>query len=119
MRPFATPPPSTGESCVVLSFPAEYVMHVALNRPDKFNALRSIESFTLDAIWDWYEKEPSLRCAIMGTTSRKAWCAGGDLKELVSARSSEALLSQLIWPRPGTRGSSRYMERGKCRIRSM
>lgn len=84
MRPFATPPPSTGESCVVLSFPAEYVMHVALNRPDKFNALRSIDSFTLDAIWDWYEKEPSMRCAIMGTTSRKAWCAGGDLKELVS-----------------------------------
>lgn len=84
MHPFATPPPTTGESAIRLSFPSDHVMHVAMDRPDKFNALRSIDSFTMDAIWDWYEKEPSMRCAILGTTSRKAWCAGGDLKELVS-----------------------------------
>lgn len=86
MRPFNNPPPTPGDAAVRISFPAEHVLHVALDRPDKFNALRAVDSFALHDIWDWYESEPSLRCAILGTTNHKAWCAGGDLKELVSGR---------------------------------
>lgn len=79
---FSTPAPS--HETLRVSFPAPHVLHVALDRPDKFNALRAEDSFALDALWNWYESEPSLRCAILGTTSNRAWCAGGDLKELVS-----------------------------------
>lgn len=86
MRPFTKPPPPMGESAIRISFPSEHVLHVAIDRPDKFNALRAIDSFAMDEIWEWYESEPSLRCAILGTTNHKAWCAGGDLKELVSRR---------------------------------
>lgn len=67
----------------VVSFPAPHILHVALNRPAKFNALTAQDNHLLDTIWTWYEKEPQLRVAILGTTTRKAFCAGGDLKELV------------------------------------
>lgn len=81
---FTTPPPTLGaDAHVLISFPAPHVLHVALNRPDKWNALTANDNHTLDKIWTWYEKEPELRVAILGTTSRRAFCAGGDLKELV------------------------------------
>jgi enoyl-CoA hydratase/carnithine racemase len=82
---FNTPPPAIpADAHVLISFPAPHVLHVAFNRPAKWNALTAMDNRTLDAVWTWYEAEPSLRCAVLGTTDRKAWCAGGDLKELVS-----------------------------------
>ena len=37
----------------------------------------------MNATLDWFEKEPSLYVAIIGSTQKKAWCAGQDLKEMV------------------------------------
>lgn len=83
--PFKTQPPATpADGQIIISFPAEHILHVALNRPRKWNALGSVENEALDKIWNWYESEPSMRCAILGTTSEKAFCAGGDLIEMVS-----------------------------------
>lgn len=82
---FTTPPPMPPPGTnIIVTFPAERVLHVAINRPDKYNALQSSDSFAMDALWTWYENEPTMRCAILGTTTQKAWCSGGDLKELVS-----------------------------------
>ncbi|CAK9781755.1 enoyl-CoA hydratase [Cutaneotrichosporon oleaginosum] len=102
MRPFNKPPPSLGESAIRVSFPAEHVLHVAIDRPDKFNALRAIDSFAMDDIWEWYESEPSLRCAILGTTNPRAWCAGGDLKELSQRDGRKA--GKYLWPDTGLGG---------------
>ncbi|BEJ00194.1 hypothetical protein CcaverHIS631_0500510 [Cutaneotrichosporon cavernicola] len=102
MRPFNNPPPSTDEAAIRISFPAEHVLHVAIDRPDKFNALRAVDSFTMDEIWEWYESEPSLRCAILGTTNPKAWCAGGDLKELSMRDGRKA--GKYQWPDTGLGG---------------
>ena len=37
----------------------------------------------MNATLDWFEREPSLYVAIIGSTQKKAWCAGQDLKEMV------------------------------------
>lgn len=85
--PFKTPPPTTpADANYILSFPAEHVLHVALDRPKQWNAINAATNAALDTLWDWYEAEPSLRCAILGTTSERAFCAGGDLIEIVRGR---------------------------------
>jgi len=81
---FTTPPPAIpAEAEFIISFPTEHVLHVAFDRPSKLNALTVLASRALDRVWDWYETEPTLRCAILGSTSARAWCTGGDLKDLV------------------------------------
>lgn len=82
--PFQTQPPQTpADAHIVVTFPAEHILHVALNRPKQWNALNAVTNEALDKLWDWYEAEPSMRCAIMGTTTERAFCAGGDLIEIV------------------------------------
>lgn len=34
-----------------------------------------------DALWNWYDEEPGLRCAIVTGAGKKAFCAGADLIE--------------------------------------
>lgn len=34
-----------------------------------------------EALWNWYDNEPSLRCAIITGVGKKAFCAGADLIE--------------------------------------
>ncbi|KAL1405576.1 hypothetical protein Q8F55_009215 [Vanrija albida] len=92
-----TQPPDITGAHLVLSFPAPHVLHVALDRPAKWNALLAKDNWALDSIWAWYEGEPSLRCAILGTTSRRAFCAGGDLIELGQK-------DRRAWPESGLAG---------------
>lgn len=85
MTQFARPPPAIPNNIAILSYPYPNVLHVALNRPKAYNAMNREFNNTLAAVFDWYENEPSLRVAILGSTNPKAWCAGADLKEWVSA----------------------------------
>ncbi len=56
---------------------------ITLNRPDQRNALvREIRDGLFQA-WDRFERDPALRVAILTGTGDKAFCAGGDLKEMV------------------------------------
>lgn len=56
---------------------------ITLNRPDTRNALsREIRQGLFEA-WDRFERDPALRIAILTGTGDKAFCAGGDLKEMV------------------------------------
>lgn len=45
---------------------------------------------TMDTIFDWFEREPTLYVAVLASTNKKAWCAGQDLKELAERRKTMA-----------------------------
>lgn len=75
---FTKPAPAVQHTLV--TFPKPHVLLVTLNRPKAFNALQRATHPQLAALWDWYDAEPSLRCAVI-TGTGKAFCAGADLKE--------------------------------------
>jgi enoyl-CoA hydratase len=56
---------------------------ITLNRPDTRNALGRDIRAGLFAAWDRFERDPALRVAILTGAGDKAFCAGGDLKEMV------------------------------------
>jgi enoyl-CoA hydratase len=56
---------------------------LSINRPDQRNALSREVRDGLFAAWDRFERDASLRIAILTGTGEKAFCAGGDLKEMV------------------------------------
>jgi enoyl-CoA hydratase/carnithine racemase len=56
---------------------------ITLNRPDARNALGKDIREGLYAAWDRFERDPALRVAILTGAGEKAFCAGGDLKEMV------------------------------------
>ena len=74
----ATRPPHVPN--VLLSFPAPHVLLVTLNRPGRLNAIPSPQHALMAALWDWYDAEPYLRCAVL-TGAGRAFCAGADLRE--------------------------------------
>jgi enoyl-CoA hydratase/carnithine racemase len=51
----------------------------------------------LNVIFDWFEREPTLYVAVLGSTQKKAWCAGQDLKEMVRKN-----LCPRLFPMAGT-----------------
>jgi enoyl-CoA hydratase len=56
---------------------------ITLNRPETRNALGREIREGLFAAWDRFERSPRLRVAILTGAGDKAFCAGGDLKEMV------------------------------------
>ncbi|AXQ28511.1 enoyl-CoA hydratase/isomerase family protein [Solimonas sp. K1W22B-7] len=56
---------------------------LTINRPDTRNALSREVREGLFAAWERFERDDSLRIAILTGSGDKAFCAGGDLKEMV------------------------------------
>lgn len=56
---------------------------ITINRPDTRNALSKDVRNGLFAAWDRFERDGGLRIAILTGAGDKAFCAGGDLKEMV------------------------------------
>ena len=56
---------------------------ITINRHEQRNALGKDVRDGLFAAWDRFERDPALRVAILTGTGEKAFCAGGDLKEMV------------------------------------
>lgn len=57
---------------------------ITINRPDARNALlKEVREGLYDA-WHRFENDPALRVAILTGSGEKAFCAGGDLKEMVT-----------------------------------
>jgi enoyl-CoA hydratase/carnithine racemase len=56
---------------------------ITLNRPEQRNALGRDIREGLFAAWDRFERDDALRVAILTGAGEKAFCAGGDLKEMV------------------------------------
>jgi len=57
---------------------------ITLNRPETRNALSKDIRAGLFEAWDRFERDPALRIAILTGAGDKAFCAGGDLKEMVA-----------------------------------
>ena len=61
---------------------ADGIAIITLNRPEARNALGKDIRQGLFAAWDRFERDPQLRVAILTGAGEKAFCAGGDLKEM-------------------------------------
>jgi enoyl-CoA hydratase len=72
---------------------------VTLNRPGSRNALAPDIRAGLFAAWERFEKDPALRIAILTGAGDKAFCAGGDLKEMTERRL--AVPPRDMFPVPG------------------
>jgi enoyl-CoA hydratase len=59
---------------------------ITLNRPETRNALGKDIRAGLFAAWDRFERDVALRVAILTGSGDKAFCAGGDLKEMTELR---------------------------------
>jgi enoyl-CoA hydratase/carnithine racemase len=56
---------------------------ITINRPESRNCLSPEVREGLFNAWDRFERDPALRVAILTGSGEKAFCAGGDLKEMV------------------------------------
>ncbi len=56
---------------------------ITINRPEQRNCLSLEVRQGLFAAWERFESDPALRIAILTGSGEKAFCAGGDLKEMV------------------------------------
>lgn len=72
---------------------------ITLNRPEARNALGRDIREGLFAAWDRFENDPKLRVAILTGAGDKAFCAGGDLKEMVDLQL--AVPPRDMFPVPG------------------
>jgi enoyl-CoA hydratase/carnithine racemase len=70
-------PPSVDN--VLVSFPKPHVLLITLNRPEKLNAIPPAQQYQLEELFNWFDNEKALRCAVVTGTGR-AFCAGADLK---------------------------------------
>uniref|UniRef100_UPI00245677D0 enoyl-CoA hydratase/isomerase family protein n=1 Tax=Nocardia wallacei TaxID=480035 RepID=UPI00245677D0 len=57
---------------------------ITVNRPERRNCLDSAVRAGLFEAWDRFEHDPALRVAILTGAGTKAFCAGGDLAEMVA-----------------------------------
>ncbi|MGN2639913.1 enoyl-CoA hydratase/isomerase family protein [Nocardia takedensis] len=72
------------EDAVVFQAREDGIAILTLNRPETRNCLSREVRAGLAAAWDRFERDPALRVAILTGTGR-AFCAGGDLKEMVDS----------------------------------
>ena len=78
---------------------ADGIAVITLNRPEARNALGKDIRAGLFAAWDRFERDPALRVAILTGSGDKAFCAGGDLKEMTELRL--AIPPRDMFPVPG------------------
>lgn len=106
VKPVTQPPKIT--SCI-LSYPAPYVLLVTINREKAMNSIPFAGHWEMEQVFQWFDKEPNLRVAIVTGAGKKAFCAGQDLIELGKLRSSPVKPSPALMRHPpgGFAGISR------------
>ncbi|OCK92910.1 ClpP/crotonase [Cenococcum geophilum 1.58] len=106
VKPVIQPPKIT--SCI-LSYPAPYVLLVTINREKAMNSIPFAGHWEMEQVFEWFDKEPNLRVAIVTGAGKKAFCAGQDLIELGKLRSSPVKPSPALMRHPpgGFAGISR------------
>lgn len=62
----------------------EGIATITINRPEQRNCLSKDVRDGLRAAWERFEADDSAQIAILTGTGEKAFCAGGDLKEMVA-----------------------------------
>jgi enoyl-CoA hydratase/carnithine racemase len=103
----ATQPPAT--SHVLLTYPAPYVLLVTINRERAMNSIPFAGHIEMGEVFDWFDREPNLRVAIITGAGKKSFCAGQDLIELGKIRSKTVKMSpaEMRHPYSGFGGISR------------
>lgn len=61
--------------------PAEGVLRVTINRPEKMNALTLADHKQMEDIWGVIDEDPETMCTIV-TGAGRAFCAGGDIDDV-------------------------------------
>ncbi|KAJ9664520.1 hypothetical protein H2198_000171 [Neophaeococcomyces mojaviensis] len=89
-----------------LTFPASYVLLVTFEREKAMNSLTFAMHWALAAVWDWFDREPNLRVAVVTGQGIKSFCAGQDLLEL-RGRGTDDDPRRYIYPKGGFAGISR------------
>lgn len=64
-------------------------MLLTINRPKQMNSITHTMNWQVEALFTWYDEQPSLRAAIITGTGNKAFCAGSDLIEIESAQKAK------------------------------
>ncbi|TDZ14629.1 Mevalonyl-coenzyme A hydratase sidH [Colletotrichum orbiculare MAFF 240422] len=105
--PTETPPPPT-PAFLRLTYPAPRVLLVRMDRPKDLNAMSTAAQWEMDAVWKWFDQEPSLSVAIITGTGR-AFSAGADLKEWNNSMAAGADPSQRMGNAPAFRPLSRRL----------
>ncbi|KAJ9617253.1 hypothetical protein H2200_000974 [Cladophialophora chaetospira] len=75
------PAPPQHES-VLISYPTPNILLVTINRAKQMNSIPFPVHWHLHRVFDWFDREPTLRVAIITGAGPKAFCAGQDLIEL-------------------------------------
>lgn len=68
---------------VLYAVDADGIAVITINRPEQRNCLSKDVRDGLHAAWAQFEADASARIAILTGSGEKAFCAGGDLKEMV------------------------------------
>jgi enoyl-CoA hydratase/carnithine racemase len=106
VKPKTTPPPT--EHCI-LSYPAPYVLLVTINRERAMNSIPFAGHTELGEVFDWFDREPNLRVAIITGAGKKSFCAGQDLIELGKIKAGQIKMNSAMMRHPlsGFAGISR------------
>jgi enoyl-CoA hydratase len=75
--------PETDNPAVLFDARPDGIAVITINRPEQRNALSREVREGLRAAWQRFESDDALRLAILTGSGEKAFCAGGDLKEMV------------------------------------
>ncbi len=73
----------TANPAVLFEARADGIAIITINRPDTRNCLTAEVRDGLRNAWSRFEADQNLRIAILTGSGEKAFCAGGDLKEMV------------------------------------
>lgn len=106
MSPNLKSQPPTSSS-FILSYPAEHILLVTINRPSAMNSIPMPAHWEAESIFNWFDYEPTLRVAIITGAGKKAFCAGQDLMEQAQFRADPPPPSARRHPPSGFAGISR------------
>lgn len=59
-----------------ITFPAEYVAHVEINRPQKLNAFFDPMWPEMKAVFEWLSSHPDVRCVLFSGAGERAFTSG-------------------------------------------
>ena len=102
---YTFPPPPT--ISFLLDVISPHILLVTINRPQSMNCIPTQAHWEADAIFAWFDNEPSLRVAIITGAGPKAFCAGQDLVEQAQFKNDPPPMSARRHPPSGFCGISR------------
>lgn len=102
---FSSPPPRS--SILQLSYPAQHVLLVTINREPAMNSVPLAGHWEGESLWQWFDQEPQLRVAILTGRGNKAFSAGADLVEQRDRAKAPQVSAPPRFPPSGFLGLSR------------